>query len=338
MFEKIRVFSISGMEEIKQNTVDATRVHLPTRWEVEPGSSTVNRFSNTEIEVQVDNVREQYIVVICTQAHPVNETVIELMWLLDAIVNSDPKDVLVVFPYMPYCRSDRKNQSRISVGGQIIPRIINRVSGVRKVLLIESHDPHIKQYFDPTANEIPAMPFLIRNVREALPDMNPENSIVVFPDAGAGKRYEKVPDFLGWPTAYVDKHLNGDVENPTAKAIVGDVNGKHCLILDDEVLTGKTVIADAGKLLEAGAESVRVAAVHGTLACKGMSSVQLFEMLSASPIEHFYFTTSVTQGVPADLDQVSASKFSFFKISDLIGQAVARYIQGEPLSELHKYA
>jgi len=173
---------------------------------VEHGEVQVNRFSNENIEVQVDNVRDHIVVVLHTMAPPVSDGLIELMALLDAINNAHPRQTFVAFPYMPYARSDRKNRPRISVLGQRLPEILNKVLGVRRVLLIEPHDPHLKQYFIPTADEIPGTPLMVEHIRKTLrKECEAGECVLVFADAGAAKRYEELPFSLEIDQAYIHK-------------------------------------------------------------------------------------------------------------------------------------
>jgi ribose-phosphate pyrophosphokinase len=165
----VKVFATDGMKDIAYQVESELRNRIgkeSNEHVVERGNHSVSRFSNENIEVQVENVRDHIVVVLHTQTPPVSDGVLQLLALLDAINNAHPRQTFVVFPYMPYSRSDRKNRPRISVMGQRLPEILNKVLGVRRVLLLEPHDPHIKQYFVPTADEVPALPLLVRHIQQ----------------------------------------------------------------------------------------------------------------------------------------------------------------------------
>ncbi|HWD39138.1 MAG TPA: ribose-phosphate diphosphokinase [Fimbriimonas sp.] len=301
---------------------------------VERGKSKVQRFSNENLEVQVDNVRDHVVVVLHTMVPPVNENLIELMALLDAVNNAHPRTTFLAFPYMPYCRSDRKNRPRISVMGQRLPEILNRVLGVRRVLLVEPHDPHIKQYFAPTADEVPGVPLLVNHIRSRFNDgLNPSDCVVVFADTGAARRFESVPNALGVEPAYIHKVRLDHSESPTLKGVIGNVAGRHCLVVDDEILTGNTVVKDAALLKAEGAASVHMFAVHGIFADQKYSSEELMVRLASSPVDEFV----VTDTVPViEKAKIGGPKFTVVPVAPLLSDAIKRMILGESLSELHR--
>ena len=325
------------MEGISKQVEDELRKRLYEDSEhycVEGGVHRVSKFSNQNIEVQVDNVRDHVVVVVHTQTPPVSDHIVELLALLDAINNAHPRQTFVVFPYMPYSRSDRKNRPRISVMGQRLPEILNKVLNVRRVLLLEPHDPHIKQYFVPTADEVPGLPLLVDYIRkEYLTRLNPENCVVVFADSSAAKRFEEVPSSLGIEPAYIYKSRVDNTETPTVKAVTGNVRGKHCLLVDDEILTGNTVLKDAAMLKMEGAISVHMLAVHGVLADQNLSVEELMCKLADSPVDEFVVTDSIPM---AEKVKLSHGKLKIIPIAPLLGEACKRLILGESLSELHR--
>ena len=164
-------------------------------------------FSNENLLVTVPNVRGAYCVVVHTMVPPVHTNFFELVSLLDAICNSEADEVLVVFPYMLYSRSDRKNKPRISTMSVKIADIINTVCGVRKVPFVEPHDGHIKHYFKPQAQEVSTMYLLAAHIDKTylLSEEIRKICKVVFPDAGAAKRYAEIARMLRLKTAYIDK-------------------------------------------------------------------------------------------------------------------------------------
>ncbi|HRK20578.1 MAG TPA: ribose-phosphate diphosphokinase, partial [Fimbriimonadaceae bacterium] len=301
---------------------------------IEEGEVSVSRFSNENIEVQVGNVRDHIAIVVHTQTPPVNDGVVQLLSMLDAINNAHPRQTFLVMPYMPYSRSDRKNRPRISVMGQRLPEILNRVMNVRRVLLLEPHDPHIKQYFVPTADEVPGVPLLVDYIRRTYLTRHPrKDCVLVYADSGAAKRFEEVPSALGLEPAYMYKTRVDNSESPEVKAVAGKVKGRHCILLDDEILTGNTVIRDAAILKENGCKSVYMLAVHGVLADKSLSTEALINKVISSGVDEFVVTDSIPLRNKVEL---SKGKIKAIPIAPLLGEACKRLLLGESLSVLHR--
>ncbi len=334
----VEVFSTTGTKVL----ADAIECELRERMaesdphiQVARGQANISSFSNENIEVQISNVRDRIALVLHTQTPPVSDGVIQLLALIDAINNAHPRQTFVVFPYMPYCRSDRKNRPRISVMGQRLPEILNKVLRVQRVMLLEPHDPHIKQYFVPTADEVPGVPLLVDHIKaNYLDKFGPEGCVVVFADSSAAKRFEMVPAALGLEPAYMYKTRLDDTESPVIKAVSGKVRDRHCILVDDEILTGNTVLRDAEILKSEGAKSVRVLVVHGVLADKRLTDEELMAKLAASEVDEFVTTDSIPLGNKASM---AKGKMTVIPIAPLLGEACKRMILGESLSALHRF-
>lgn len=334
----VKVFATSGSEALAravQSEMAARMKNEADLFCIEEGEVTVSRFSNENIEVQVGNVRDHVAVVIHTQTPPVNDGLIQLLSLLDAINNAHPRHTFLVMPYMPYSRSDRKNRPRISVMGQRLPEILNRVMNVRRVLLLEPHDPHIKQYFVPTADEVPGVPLLVEYIRHVyLKRHSPKECVLVFADSGAAKRFEEVPSALGLEPAYMYKTRVDNSESPEVKAVAGRVKGRHCILLDDEILTGNTVLRDAAILKQEGCKSVYMLAVHGVFADKSLSNEGLVNKLLNSEVDEFVVTDSVPLKNKAEM---AKGRIHVIPVAPLLGESCKRLLLGESLSILHRY-
>lgn len=335
-FSSVKVFATTGSDGLASEICEGLELRLPAQLKggdaFTLSKTIVNRFSNDNLQVQVENIRGHFVVIIHTQAPPVNDRLIELFALLDAISNAQPADVLLVFPYLPYARSDRKNKPRISTMGHRLPHILTNSFGIKKVILLEPHDSHLKHYFNPAADEISATYLLIDYLkREVLTPEIRKNSVIVFSDAGAVKRYEKVPHLLELPTAYIDKERDDDSEKPKVKRVIGEIKNKLCLLIDDEILTGRTAVGDTQMLLKEGANSVYMLAIHGTLADEKLSEAELMQKLEKSPIEKFIITNSIPHKLDAKL-----TKFVVLSIAPLLAEAIKRAVLGESLTELHR--
>lgn len=333
---EVIVFSTSGCEILANDVCRylVPRLHIsfqPTN-EILIGETTVSRFPNENLQVQVENVRGKFVVVIHSQTSPVSDNFVELLALLDAICNSNPSDILLIFPYMPYSRSDRKNQPRTSALGCRIPEIISEIFKIRKVILLDPHDSHIKQYFKPTADEISAMYLIADYINKDFFTLFPqEQCVLVFADNGSAKRFEKLPHLIHLPIAYIDKGRLDNEENLQFKKVVGEISGKHCIVIDDEISTGGTSLGDAKILKNEGAKGLYMFAIHPVLMDKKLSETALVQKLEESIIDGFIITDSI----PVAKKVESAKKFKILSIAPLLAEAIRRTVENSSLSALH---
>lgn len=331
----VKVFATTGSEALARDICGSLQIRLPKSLQPETGlfgNSRVERFSNDNLQVQVDNVRGHFVVVVHTQVPPVNDHLIELFALLDAVENARPKDVLLVFPYMPYARSDRKNKPRISTLAPRLADILVNSFGIRRVILLDPHDTHTKHYFKPAADEISALYLLADYVQREIFSAHPkEECSIVFADAGAAKRFGQLAYLLKLPVAYIDKDRPDDTEQPKLKEIVGDVKGRFCLMIDDEILTGGTVLGDTASLLQSNASGVTMLAIHPPLDDKKTSAGEVIQKLEGSPLERVV----VTNSIPIAHKLADPSKFVVLSVAPLLAEAIGRTVQDDSLTVLH---
>jgi len=333
----VKIFCTPGSEEITHCILADIKSRLPDN--VQPhgiGKVEFIHFSNENVEAQVlENVRGIFVVVIHTQTPSVSEHVIELFALLDAISNSGASDILLVFPYMPFSRSDRKNKPRISTLGQLFPRILSEVLNVHRVLLLDPHDGHLKHYFKPTADEITAM-YLFANwiEKNIFTQYSRDECIIVFADQGSSKRFKNISYITKLPSAYIDKDRPDDSENPHFDKIIGNTSGKICIVIDDEVLTGGTAVGDAELLMSEGcAKKVIMCAMHPILLDKKKTNEEVIQLIDNSPIE----TLVVTNSVPMREKKSMSKKISVINIGPLLAESICRIILDKSLADLHEY-
>jgi len=347
---QIKVFATPGSEKLAQDICLSLQTRLPKQLipyeggKLRLGGMKLEIFSNGNPQVEVENVRDYFTVVVNTQVPPVMENFVILQLLLDALINADAGDILLVFPYMTFSRSDKKNRPRISTMGHRFARMIGNEFGIDRVLLMDPHDGHIKHYFSgksgKAANEISAMFLLVDYLLKTLfkEEGSTDDWVVVFADTGASRNYRKVAHLLRLPTAYIDKDRPDDSEKPEVQRVVGDVKDKNCILIDDESLTGGTLISDSEYLFAAGAKRVIAAAIHAVLekrlnggAC--VSPMELIKKLEDSRIEKFIFTDSIPV-----YHKISSkmTKFTILSIAPFLAEAIARTILGDSLTELHR--
>lgn len=338
---RIKVFTTTGSEPIAQAIGHSLTDRLPSSYHpggngVELAKKIVSRFSNDNIEVQLDeNVRGHFVVIIHSQVPPVNENMMELFALLDAIMNAGAEDMLLVFPYMPYSRSDRKNKPRISVLGVVVPDFVNR-QGVKRVLLLDPHSENIKHYFRPAADEVTSLYLLANYIEKKFFLAHARNTChIVFADAGSGRRYGRLPKLVKLSSTTLGKDRPDDNEQPDFKEIEKDskIRDKHCIMIDDEILTGNTSIGAAQELLKSGAASVSFMVTHAPLQDQKISIVELVDKLEASPFERIVLTDSI----PVRHKLLNTKKFEVITVAPLLAEAISRIVQIDSVSILHDY-
>lgn len=335
---RVKVFATTGSKKLAQGVCSALTERLPSQLRgnkpMHLSEVRVEKFSNENLLTQVENVRGCLVVVIHTQTTYLHDNLFELFNILDAVQNAHAADVYVVFPYMPYARSDLKNQPRISAMAKRFADILCKAYSIKHVLLMDPHEGHIKHFFEPAADEITASYLLIDYIQKRyFPEHPSENCTLVFADAGAAKRFERVPDMLGIPSAYFDKRRANHDEKPEIKRLVGEVRERDCIILDDEILTARTLLEDAETLFkpENGAKSVSSAAIHGVLSRNGTSDARFIAELEESPIEQFILTTSV----PVEEKVAGRKKFKLLNTDALLAEGIARIVTQESVTSLH---
>lgn len=347
---QIKVFATPGSERLAQDICRSLQSRLPKKLipyedgKLRLGEMKLEMFSNGNPQVEVENVRDLFAVVVNTQVPPVMENFVILQLLLDALINADAADILLVFPYMTFSRSDKKNRPRISTMGHRFAHMIGNEFGIDRVLLLDPHDGHIKHYFSgkagKAANEISAMFMLVDYLLKTFfsEEGSTNDWVVVFADTGALKNYRKIAHLLRLPTAYIDKDRPDDSEKAKVERVVGDVKDKNCLLIDDESLTGGTLVNDSEYLFAAGAKKVIAATIHAVLEKRINGGVcvppaELVKSLEASRIEKFIFTDSIPVHHKISPEM---TKFSILSIAPFLAEAIARTILGDSLTELHR--
>ncbi len=290
------------------------------------GKSHSVKFTNENIMVRIgDNCREKDVFVIQTSSTPVNDHLVELLIFLDAIKYASAGRVTAVIPYFPYCRSDKKDEPRISVAARLMADLI-QTSGAARVLTMNLHSPQIQGFFRIPVDQLLAAPIFFEYFDRVLfKEERKEDFVLVMSDAGAAKAFGYYSDELKLPVAIIDKFRPDHSEKPIIRQVIGDVRGKACLIIDDEIASGGTLIEAAEKLAEEGAKRVLAAAVHPVL------SGNAVERLVKSPIERII----VGDTVPVrDKIQGHEDRFEVLDLSPLFARAIECIHDGASLSEL----
>ncbi|MCA9565202.1 MAG: ribose-phosphate pyrophosphokinase [Myxococcales bacterium] len=282
------------------------------------GRSKVMKFSNENIMVQIEeNVRECDVFVVQTASPPVNEHLIELLIFIDALKSASAARVTAVLPYFFYARSDKKDRPRISITARLVADLLT-AAGADRVLTIDLHSPQIQGFFRIPVDQLQAASLLCAGLKRAEVT---ENAVIVASDAGEAKDIGRYANRLNLPIAIIDKRRYGDDEKAVAENLIGSVEGKTALIVDDEIATGGTMIEAAEFCLKMGAERVAAAATHGILTAP--------DRFKTSHIEKLLVTDTVP--VPEEKHYPGLEVLS---VAPLLAEAIRRIHDGRSVSRL----
>ena len=277
----------------------------------------ITRFSDGEIRVQInESVREKRVFIIESLCYPANDHIMELLLLMDAAKRASAKEINAVLPYYAYARQDRKDQPRVPISAKVVADIIQRV-GADRVVAVDLHAEQIQGFFDIPVEHITALPLFA----DYLKKLELDNLVIVSPDAGGAKRANKLAKKLGAELAIIYKMR----PRPNAVEVfdvIGNVEGKNCVIVDDIVDTAGTLVAAADMLLQKGAKSVRACITHGVL------SGPAVERINNSKLEELV----ITDTIPTDDKPIKNKKV--LSVAPILAEVIRRIVTGEPLSIL----
>ncbi len=237
--------------------------------EIPLGKAMVGRFSDGEIRVEIgENVRGADVFVIQSGASPVNDHLMELLVMIDAFKRASARRITAVMPYYCYARQDRKNKPRVPITARLIADLITRV-GANRIVTMDLHAGQIQGFFDVPVDNLYASPILLPFIKEHFD----RDLVIVSPDAGGVPRARAYAKLLKSGLAMIDKRRS-DPNKAEALNIIGEVEGKTAIILDDMVDTAGTLVAATKRLLEEGAESVYSCVTHAVLSGPAVERIQ----------------------------------------------------------------
>ena len=239
--------------------------------------ATVKRFADQEVFVEIhDNVRGEDVFVVQSTCFPANDHIMELLVCLDALKRASARRVTAVIPYFGYARQDRKVGPRTPISAKLVANIIT-ASGANRVLTVDLHAGQIQGFFDIPLDHLYSNPVVVDDIKKHFP--KPENIMIVSPDVGGVVRARGIANRIGADLAIVDKRREkagvSEVMN-----IIGDVEGRDCILFDDIVDSAGTLCNAAGALKKAGAASVAAYVTHGVLSGKAVERVSKSELTS----------------------------------------------------------
>jgi ribose-phosphate pyrophosphokinase len=283
-------------------------------------NAEVKRFADHEIFVEIkENVRGEDIFVIQSTSYPANDNIMELLIAIDALRRASAKRITAVIPYFGYARQDRKVAPRTPISSKLVANLITS-AGADRVLTLDLHAGQIQGFFDIPLDNLYAEPVFIRHIRE---NFDLRNLVVVSPDVGGLVRARAIANKIGAELAIVDKRRPragvSEVMN-----IIGEVDGKNCIIVDDMVDSGGTLCNAAEAILNRGATSVSAYITHGVLSGKAC------ERIANSKLQNLVITNSIEPTA----ETLSVKNIKIINIAGLLGEAIRNITQEKSLSIL----
>lgn len=310
--EKIKIFAAS---ESAEKFTDEICEYL----KLERGKIDSFKFKNDNNFVKIgESVREQDIYIVQTVTPPVNERLMELFIIIDAMKRASAKRINVVLPYFPYSRSDKKDQPRIAVTAKLIAQLLE-AAGANRIITCDLHNPAIQAYFNIQCDRLTGEYLLEKYFDEK----KMSNLVVIATDAGSSKKAYKYSEHFKCPIALIDKRRDSNNDVAKAISIVGDVKGKNALIFDDEISTGGTIMEAVKIVKEHGASSIYAACVHPVLCGDAM------EKIKQSDLKEFV----VTNTIPID-NEKNIDKLTVLSIAPLFAETIRRNNEARPVDDL----
>ena len=309
---KLKIFSLSSNRPLAEKIAEAVGLEL--------GKISISRFSDGEVKVNVEeSIRGAHVYIVQSTSDPVNDNLMELLIMIDALRRASAKTINVVMPYYGYARQERKAQSREPITAKLVANMIT-IAGADRVLTLDLHAPQIQGFFDIPVDHLIGVPLLADYFLEK--GLFGEDVVVVSPDHGGVVRARKLADFLKSPIAIIDKRRPRPNVSEVMN-IIGDVAGKKCIIIDDMIDTAGTITLAAAALLDKGADSVYACCTHAVL------SGPAVERLDESSIKEVIVTDSIQQPEGRHLD-----KLQTISVGNLVGEAIKRIHENRSVSPL----
>ena len=298
-FGELKLFSGSAHRQLAQEIADCLGIPL--------GQARLRRFPDSEVSFQIDeNIRGADVFIVQPTSNPVDQHLMELLVMIDAFRRSSSARITAVLPYYGYARQDRKDRPRVPISAKLVANLLS-AAGTNRVLTMDLHKAQIQGFFDIPVDHLFAAPVIIDYCsRLQTPDLT-----IVAPDAGGAERARAYAKRLDAELAVVDKRRS---EDGTAEVmnVVGDVQGRTCILQDDIIDTAGTIQKAAQALKDAGAARVLACAVHGVF------SGPAIDRIEKSPLDELI----VTNSVPPRPEAQQCRKIVVLSVARLLGQAI----------------
>jgi ribose-phosphate pyrophosphokinase len=317
VYPEFRVFSGNAHPDL----AGAICRHLKT----DLGACEVSEFSNENVFVKIlENVRQRDIFIVQPMTSPVNTSIMELLIMIDAFKRSSAGRITAVVPYYAYGRSDKKDQPRVPITARLLANLIE-TAGADRLLTVDLHAGQIQGFFNIPVDELTALYI----ISEYFKQKRLKDLVVVATDVGGSKRARNVAQSLNAPLAVTEKRRTTNDDASEVLNVIGDVAGKRALIVDDEILTGGTIVNTADALRQHGVREVSVACTHPILggdAMKNLRRARLEEIV-------------VTDSIPLPQSKrIRGVKVTMLSLATLLGEAINRINSGSSVGELFQYS
>lgn len=306
----LKVFSLNSNHALAQEIATAIGVEL--------GKCSVTSFSDGEVQINIEeSIRGCDVFVIQSTSQPVNENLMELLIMIDALKRASAKTINIVMPYYGYARQDRKARAREPITAKLVANLLE-TAGAHRVITLDLHAPQIQGFFDILIDHLVAVPILSDHFKEK----NLEDIVVVSPDHGGVTRARKMADRLKAPIAIIDKRRPrpnvAEVMN-----IIGNIEGKTAILIDDIIDTAGTITLAANALVENGAKAVYACCSHPVL------SGPAIERIQNSTIKELVVTNSIALSEDKKIDKIVE-----LSVAPLIAEAIIRVHEEQSVSTL----
>ncbi len=281
------------------------------------------KFSNDESFVKInDNVRGADVFAIQPTCYPVNDNLIDLLIIIDALKRASAQRINCVIPYYAYARSDKKDQPRVPITAKLIADLIT-VAGAHRVITVDLHADQIQGFFNIPVDHLYAIPTFARYFKSIMPM---DDIVVVSPDSGGANRARALAKRLNCTLAIGDKRRSGNEDKTELLNIIGDVKGKSAILFDDIIDTGGSLIKVSKALVEKGAKKIYAACTHGVLSGNAVVN------LEASPIEKLFITNTI----PLSEEKKNCQKIIQLSIAEMLAIAIKKVHIEESISSLFR--
>ena len=309
---KLKIFSLNSNNPLAQEIADEMGIEL--------GKSSVKHFSDGEVQISIEeSIRGCDVFIVQSTSAPVNEHLMELLIMIDAVKRASARTVNVVMPYYGYARQDRKAKAREPITAKLVANLLE-TAGATRVIVLDLHAPQIQGFFDILIDHLVAVPILAEYFQTK--DFNPEDVVIVSPDHGGVTRARKMAERLKAPIAIIDKRRPkpnvAEVMN-----IVGNVDGKVCILIDDIIDTAGTITIGAEALVKCGAKEVYACCSHPVL------SGPAIERIEGSVIKELVVTNTIQL-----CDEKRSPKIKELSVASLMADAISRVYENKSVSTL----
>jgi len=307
----LKVFSGSAHPQLTREIADFLGIPV--------GQARLRRFPDSEVSFQIDeNIRGTDVFIVQPTSSPVDEHLMEMLIMVDAFRRSSAARITAVIPYYGYARQDRKDKPRVPISAKLVANLLS-ASGTNRVLTMDLHKAQIQGFFDIPVDHLFAAPVII----EYLSRLNYPRLTIVSPDAGGAERARAYAKRLDAELAIIDKRRSED-GSAEVMNVIGDVQGRTCILQDDIIDTAGTIQKGASALKAAGAERVLACAVHGVL------SGPAIDRIENSPLDQLI----VTNTIPLSANAQQCKKIVVLSVARLLGQAIRSIHEETSVSSL----